>query len=663
MARGKIDPPKLDDRTWQDLVNQAKALIPHYAPEWTDHNPSDLGITLVELFAWLVEQMIYRLNRVPEKNYVAFLNLLGITRDPAVPAATWVTFKISGDTPVAIRAGSQVSTQPSVSVESVIFETDEELIADPANLIAQFYTDEGVLVEAPPGLAGVRLHISGTSTGQNGSSRIVLGFDKKPADKIKLLVRLGQPLPKENQAAPTWQYLATSNNTITWNDMGDVDDQTAGFTRSGIISLPLPGDWTPQKLDEADNKVCCWVQMMIPRPSSGAAALELKLDHLLFNSVAATNALTIQEEELGKSDGTAYQHFELKRWPLYKQPPGRGGADPYGHLAIEVRESPDRNWETWEAREDLPAEKGGAFYRLNPVTGTIMFGDGKHGRIPPAGSEIRATAYRYVAGGLRGNVKADALTALYTPDLKADGVVEVSQLVDATGGSDEESVAEAKRRAPDMLRTRNRAVTLEDCEYLAREASTTVARVRALPPKTDMHGDGDLDRSPGKVNVIIIPNYPEGKQPTPSPELILEVTDYLDKRRLLTSHITVTHPRYLPIKVTVNIKKWPDAFVKTGIEDDSLINDLVKAIETFLHPLRGGLDGQGWQVGQNVMAADLLRVVQAKLDPAFGFIFSLTLSPEKERSDKSISEAVWVKLADYEIVCSGIHKVEIVDAE
>ena len=84
--RGRIVPPNLDDRTWQDLVDEMRALIPKYAPQWTDHNPSDLGITLIELFAWLAEGVIYRLNQTPEKNYVAFLNLLGITRDPPTPA-------------------------------------------------------------------------------------------------------------------------------------------------------------------------------------------------------------------------------------------------------------------------------------------------------------------------------------------------------------------------------------------------------------------------------------------------------------------------------------------------------------------------------------------------------------------------------------------------
>ena len=71
-----IPSPKLDDRTYQDIVDEAVSLIPRYAPEWTNHNPSDPGITLLELAAWMSDLLIFRLNQVPEKNYVAFLNLL-----------------------------------------------------------------------------------------------------------------------------------------------------------------------------------------------------------------------------------------------------------------------------------------------------------------------------------------------------------------------------------------------------------------------------------------------------------------------------------------------------------------------------------------------------------------------------------------------------------
>ena len=73
-----IPPPKLDDRSFHDIVEEAISMIPRYAPEWTNHNPSDPGITLIELAAWMTDLLIYRLNQVPDKNYVAFLNLLGI---------------------------------------------------------------------------------------------------------------------------------------------------------------------------------------------------------------------------------------------------------------------------------------------------------------------------------------------------------------------------------------------------------------------------------------------------------------------------------------------------------------------------------------------------------------------------------------------------------
>lgn len=68
--------PNLDDRSYKDLVQEALASIPADAPEWTNHNPSDPGITLVELFAYLTEMLIYRLNRVTDKNYFVFLKLL-----------------------------------------------------------------------------------------------------------------------------------------------------------------------------------------------------------------------------------------------------------------------------------------------------------------------------------------------------------------------------------------------------------------------------------------------------------------------------------------------------------------------------------------------------------------------------------------------------------
>jgi hypothetical protein len=82
--------PSLDDRTFADLTGEARALIPALLPEWTDHNPSDPGIVLVELFAWLTEMLVYQADQVPDAHVEKFLALLGAPRDPdtSLEAAT-----------------------------------------------------------------------------------------------------------------------------------------------------------------------------------------------------------------------------------------------------------------------------------------------------------------------------------------------------------------------------------------------------------------------------------------------------------------------------------------------------------------------------------------------------------------------------------------------
>ena len=93
--------PNLDDLRFQrDLVDEARRRIIRYCPEWTDYNLSDPGITLIELFAWMTEMLVYRLNRVPEKNYIKFMELLGIQLQPASSARTELTFYLSTPFPI-----------------------------------------------------------------------------------------------------------------------------------------------------------------------------------------------------------------------------------------------------------------------------------------------------------------------------------------------------------------------------------------------------------------------------------------------------------------------------------------------------------------------------------------------------------------------------------
>jgi predicted phage baseplate assembly protein len=122
---------QLDDRRFQDLVSEARLKINRACPEWTEHNVSDPGITLIELFAWMTEMTIYRLNRVPDKLHVALLDLLGIQLDGPSAARTDVRFRLAGapEESVEIAAGrTEVATPRTPNEESIVFQVDEDFV-------------------------------------------------------------------------------------------------------------------------------------------------------------------------------------------------------------------------------------------------------------------------------------------------------------------------------------------------------------------------------------------------------------------------------------------------------------------------------------------------------------------------------------------------------
>jgi predicted phage baseplate assembly protein len=135
--------PNLDDLRFQrDLVDEARRRIIRYCPEWTDYNLSDPGITLIELFAWMSEMLVYRLNRVPEKNYIKFMELLGVQLQPASSARAELTFYLSTPFPIGpedatvavVPQGTQVATRVTEEEPEVIFTTDERLTIVPPRL-------------------------------------------------------------------------------------------------------------------------------------------------------------------------------------------------------------------------------------------------------------------------------------------------------------------------------------------------------------------------------------------------------------------------------------------------------------------------------------------------------------------------------------------------
>ncbi|QQO09008.1 putative baseplate assembly protein [Breznakiella homolactica] len=132
-----IPKSNLDDRTFDDIVDEAIRLIPRYCPEWTNHNPTDPGITLIELFAWMTELTLYRLNQVPEKTYLSLLELMGLSLIPPQAARAVIRFfPVEGyKKPVAVKAGTQIAAA-SGGDTMYMFETEQNITVQNNRLLA-----------------------------------------------------------------------------------------------------------------------------------------------------------------------------------------------------------------------------------------------------------------------------------------------------------------------------------------------------------------------------------------------------------------------------------------------------------------------------------------------------------------------------------------------
>src|SRR5918911_1139501 len=166
-----LEAPKLDDRHFQDIVDELKKLIPHYCPEWTDHNVSDPGVALIELFAWMADMLLYRVNQVPDKLYVKFLELIGVRLQPPRAARAPATFYLSAAQPtdVTIAEGTEVATVRTETSPAIVFTTETELsIRTPS--LTDVFTRRGNAAESvesswvnhdvtKPGMTGQRVQV------------------------------------------------------------------------------------------------------------------------------------------------------------------------------------------------------------------------------------------------------------------------------------------------------------------------------------------------------------------------------------------------------------------------------------------------------------------------------------------------------------------------
>ncbi len=698
--------PNLDDRSFQDIVDDAKRQIGRRCPEWTDHNVSDPGVTLIELFASMTEMMLYRLNQVPEKNYLKFLEMIGISLEPPAPARTDLRFRLTR--PIAdedgeeafertLRARETVAATVRTEFEPAIeFATEADLrMLRPrlAHILAIAAEEVGVPGNTDPA-GGARQFHPGTeepftvySPQPRDGDSLYFGFEADVSSQVVALnaqcLQSAATGLDEDYPAQLWEVWNGAEDR--WDAL-EVTDTTFGFNRSvgesrqgesaGIIELTLPRHLVPRQID---GKKAYWVrcrytpvlpprgaEMYRPAPYQKSPEV-LALDaEVIGGVVSAANCATVLFHDLGQSDGLPGQIFALGHAPVLPRFAGET-------VLVGEQGTPRTELTGWaEVADFSESEPGDRHYVCDAYKGEILFGpeivqpDGsvfQHGAIPEKGLTITFSSYRH-GGGTRGNVAAKQISILKS------GIPYIAEVFNprrAEGGREIETIARAKLRGQALLRRRERAVTVEDYEFLALRASSAVGRARCVQPRARHLAGANAEQiSPGVVRVLLVPALgtavavPTLRDLALLPRVRDEVLAYLDQRRLLTAILEVAEPSYVFVSTDIRLVADPKA------DADQVIRDVRLCLEHFIHPITGGPGGEGWPFQRPLTLADIYAEIQKV--PGVAFLRDAKVYASRPVDGASglltpeavVSNAEGVRLGENELLCTREHRIRAI---
>lgn len=639
-------PPALDDRSFDDLVADLVRRIPAHTPEWTSPREGDPGRTLIDLFAWLGDTILYRANLIPERQRLAFLRLLGAGMRPATPARGVV--QISIDDPAASRPvmlplhaaidkPAPFETLSEITVHAVearcyikrrtsdaearslrdllpdlkdlygIAENVTGYVATPVfagsaaepggrDIVAET-NDQSLwfaILAPQPGQAAIdaaRMELGGGDSNR----RRILNVGVAPALQMP---RDFADVGVRSRVPHIWEISTSEGDGDVYLPLEVLADTSVGLTQSGVVRLLLPGkDDMGAPSNDVLKQVMAGVGDRPPRIDDPVVQARLvcwlrlrpepsaRLGSLKL-AWAGINAVGVEQRRtLGRQiigQGTGGSGLEL--------PLGADSVEPET-LMIEVEE--EEGMRLWRRVPDVAAGgRDDRIYSLDPEAGLVTFGDGVRGMVPAAGRTIQVVGMR-AGGGAAGNLSPGSIKAIAAPP--GAPRLRVNQPLATTGGADSETLADAEARIPALIRNGGRAVTVADYKELAlRTPGAPVGRVEVLE-RFKPHQR--RDNVPGVVSVMVLPARAGTAAPAPRPDrpLLETVHAWLDERRPVSTELYVIGVDYLPIGISAAVE------LVDSRQREVVLNAVSEAIRLHLWPLGpGGPDGYGWPLGRAV---------------------------------------------------------------
>jgi predicted phage baseplate assembly protein len=643
--------PDLDDRSFQNLVDDAKRLVQQRCPEWTDHNVSDPGVTLLEACAQMVDQLIYRLNRVPDRHYVKFLELMGVELHPSSAARGEVTFWLSAPQPqtVLVRAETEVATPRTDVQDPVVLTTVEDLEilscsrlfagAQPAggeavDVTASLGTDEGFRCFSPTPRPGDALLVGLSQAVPSCAVRLTLdcrvagvGVDpEKP------------PLVWEAWSGGSWMPCEVqSDDTGALNKPGSIVLHVPPRHRAHVLAKQRAG-WLRCRLLVTEEDEATYTASPVIRDIVAAT---------VGGTVGTVHAESSRDEEIGVSDGTPAQRFRLAHRPVV----------PWDEPSVLHALSADGVQEWTEVPSFADSGPDDRHFHIDAAAGEVEFGPAvreqsgsvrSYGAVPPRGARLVMAAY-HTGGGRRGNVAVGQVRVLKTSVPYVD---RVENRAPSVGGADEETLANAMTRGPLLLRNRDRAVTADDFEALAREVAPEAARVHCVPATEPGEAGG--------VRILVVPHVSGdsvgrvNREDLEPPEgMLSRIARRLEERRLVGTRIVVEPPDYRWVTAVVSLH------ARARHRPEEVSQDVLRALYRLFHPLNGGSDGTGWPLGRAVQAQEVVAALADIPGVDLAEEIDVQLFPADARTHRREKAVRRLELTQLQLVLSYEHQVQV----
>lgn len=606
--------PTLDQRRYDDLVAEAVDRLPRAAPQWTEHNASDPGITLIELLAYLAEQGHYKLDRITPEQRRAWLRLIGHAPRPARRAQALLALGVTVPGAVTrVPAGLQVRDG-----KGVVFETQYPLDAIGARVTTLLTRSEGRDTVHPLSSVGeVISTLLPFGPNPRPGDALCIGFDQPFAGADQRL-RMAFWGPDPTADAATWQQLIEElragrrdhaceaaarpsrhygvrvaweywDSDGRWRLLPRARDGTRALSLGGTLRFGAPAVGRHAAGAVAAHPGTYFIRA---RLLEGVYDEPPRLAGLALNAVKALHGAS-EAHAFGPSDGSAGQ-----RYPLVHLPVAAGTA------RLDLQHNGAR--EAWSEVPDWDASgPDDLHFVLDAVAGDLRFGDGRSGRVPAAGTDFELR-YAHTAGNPA--LPAGSLSDLVTvgPNTAIAGWSALRQQLRSRQplatlvGDSRESIEQAEGRAATSLPQARCAATLHDLERLAVAApGLPVARAYAI---SGFHPQLPGLPAEGCVAVVVLHRGVE-QRPDPSTALLSALHAYLNRRRPLTTELHVCGPRWTKVSVHARLH------VARGTASAATVAAALAALVEFFHPLRGGPQHQGWPAGRSVHRTEVLAVL------------------------------------------------------